>query len=131
MVTRLRLHRAAAATLITILSFAIVLGPATWLGVSLIATIGFFVDQLNTGAIAIPPPPQLIKDWPFIGEAIFEFWDLASTNIKAAFTELSPLLKPLGPSLLKVSRAAPASTRCNSSRQSRYRAFSSPLGRRW
>ena len=62
MVTRLRLYRAAAAALITILSFAIVLGPATWLGVSLIATVGFFVDQLNSGAIAIPPPPQAIKD---------------------------------------------------------------------
>ena len=110
MVTRLRLHRAAAATLITILSFAIVLGPATWLGVSLIATIGFFVDQLNTGAIAIPPPPQLIKDWPFIGEAIYEFWDLASTNIKAAFTELSPLLKPLSPSLLSIAGSAGINT---------------------
>jgi predicted PurR-regulated permease PerM len=109
-VTRLRLHRALAATLITILSFAIVLGPATWLGVSLIATVGSIVEQLNSGAIAIPPPPQSIRNWPLIGEGFFDFWDLASTNIKAAFAELSPQLKPLGPSLFSVAGSAGINT---------------------
>jgi predicted PurR-regulated permease PerM len=110
MVSRLRLPRALAATLITILSFAIVLGPATWLGVSLIATVGSIVDQINTGAISIPPPPQSIRDWPLIGEGFFGFWDLASTNLKAAFAELSPELKPLGPSLLSVAGSAGINT---------------------
>jgi predicted PurR-regulated permease PerM len=110
MVTRLRLPRALAATLITILSFAIVLGPATWLGVSLIATVGSVVDQLNSGAIAVPPPPQSIRNWPLIGEGFYEFWDLASTNLKAAFAELSPQLKPLGPGLLSVAGSAGINT---------------------
>jgi predicted PurR-regulated permease PerM len=110
MVSRLHLYRALAATLITILSFAIVLGPATWLGVSLIASVGSIVDQLNTGAIAIPPPPQSIRDWPLIGQGFYGFWDLASTNLRAAFAELSPQLKPLGPSLLSVAGSAGINT---------------------
>jgi predicted PurR-regulated permease PerM len=96
--------------LLTVFSFAIVLGPATWLGVSLIATIGSIADQLNSGAIAIPPPPQSVRDWPLIGEAFFEFWDLASTNLRAAFAEVSPQLKPLGPSLLSVAGSAGINT---------------------
>jgi predicted PurR-regulated permease PerM len=109
-VSRLRLHRAVAAALITILSFAIVLGPATWLGVSLIASVGFIVDQLNTGALSIPPPPDSIKTWPLIGDGVFDFWDLASTNIRAAFAELGPQLKPLGSSLLSVAGSAGINT---------------------
>jgi predicted PurR-regulated permease PerM len=110
MVSRLRLPRILAATLITILSFAIVLGPATWLGVSLIATVGSIVDQINDGAILIPPPPGSIKNWPLIGEGFFQFWNLASTNLKAAFAELSPQLKPLGPSLFSVAGSAGINT---------------------
>jgi predicted PurR-regulated permease PerM len=110
MVSRLRLYRVLAATLITILSLAIVLGPATWLGVSLVGSVGTFVDQLNTGAISIPPPPSSIRTWPLIGEGFFEFWDLASTNLKAAFTELSPQLKPLGSTLLSIAGSAGIST---------------------
>ena len=110
MVSRLRMPRVLAAIVITILSFAIVLGPATWLGVSMIATVGSIVDQINTGAIAIPPPPQSIKDWPLIGEGFYEFWDLASTNLSAAFAELSPQLKPLGPGFLSVAGSAGINT---------------------
>jgi predicted PurR-regulated permease PerM len=109
-VSRLRLHRAVAAALITTLSLAIVLGPATWLGVSLIASVGFIVDQLNTGALSIPPPPESIKTWPLVGDGVFDFWDLASTNLSAAFAELSPQLKPLGSSLLSVAGSAGINT---------------------
>jgi predicted PurR-regulated permease PerM len=110
MVAWLHLPRPIAATLITILSFAIVLGPATWLGVSLISTVGSMVEKLNSGAIAIPPPPQSIKAWPFVGDWFYGFWDLASTNLSAAFAELSPQLKPLGPSLLSVAGSAGINT---------------------
>jgi predicted PurR-regulated permease PerM len=110
LVSRLRLHRVVAAAVITILSLSIVLGPATWLGVSLIASLGSIVDQLNTGALSVPPPPESIKAWPLIGDGIFEFWGLASTNLRAAFAELSPQLKPLGSSLLSVAGSAGINT---------------------
>jgi hypothetical protein len=35
-----------------------------------------------------------------IGEQLFEFWELASTNLKAALVKVAPHLKPLGSSLL-------------------------------
>ena len=43
-----------------------------------------------------------MKDWPLIGEPIYQFWDLASTNLSAAFAKIVPELKPLGGRLLRV-----------------------------
>ena len=110
MVSRLRLPPVLVAVLITLLSLAVVLGPATWLGVSLIASIGSIVDQLNSGAISIPPPPESIKNWPLIGEGAFQFWNLASTNLRATFAELAADLKPLGTSLLSIASSAGINT---------------------
>jgi predicted PurR-regulated permease PerM len=52
--------------------------------------------------VAIPSPPVSVKDWPLIGEPIYQFWDLASTNLSAAFATIIPQLKPLGGRLLRI-----------------------------
>jgi predicted PurR-regulated permease PerM len=39
---------------------------------------------------------------PLIGDSILQFWDLASTNLRAALGKIIPQLKPLGSSLLRV-----------------------------
>jgi predicted PurR-regulated permease PerM len=43
-----------------------------------------------------------VKGWPLIGEQIYQFWALASTNFAAAFAKIAPQLKPLGSSLLNI-----------------------------
>jgi hypothetical protein len=43
-----------------------------------------------------------VKGWPLIGDPIYQFWDLASTNFKAAMAKILPQLKPLGSSLLRI-----------------------------
>ncbi|HEX4411078.1 MAG TPA: AI-2E family transporter [Xanthobacteraceae bacterium] len=105
-VAKLRLHRAVAATAITLLSFFVVLGPATWLGVSLVASLRTIVAQMNAGSLSIPPPWEEIRQWPIVGESLYQFWNLASVNLTAAFSELSPQLKPLGSSLLSIAGSA-------------------------
>ena len=62
----LRLHRTVAATSITVFSLLIVLGPATWLGISLITSLQSIVDKVNAGSISIPPPSESIKHWPLV-----------------------------------------------------------------
>src|SRR4029077_11625605 len=50
--------------------------------------------------LAIPSPPEGVKDWPIVGTQIYSLWDYASTNLRAALRELAPHLKPLaGPVL--------------------------------
>jgi len=43
-----------------------------------------------------------VKDWPLIGDPIYQFWELASTNFGAAFAKIMPELKSLGGSLLRI-----------------------------
>ena len=102
MTLRLGGRRRLAAFLLTILSLLIVIGPATWLALGLIESLRVISEQLDVSTLTIPPPSQSVKHWPLIGEAIYQFWDLASTNVRAALAQIMPQLKPLGSSLLRV-----------------------------
>ena len=99
-------HRRLAAALITILLLLILLGPATWLGLDLVAVLRTIYERLESGVISIPPPIETVKKWPLIGEALFDFWELASNNLKAALIKVAPHLKPLGSSLLGAAGSA-------------------------
>ena len=102
MVDRLGGRRRLAAVLLTILNLVIVIGPATWLVLGLIDSIGTLSKGLDLSALALPPPPGAVKSWPIIGEAIYLNWELASTNLQAAWVKIAPQLKPLGKPLLQV-----------------------------
>jgi predicted PurR-regulated permease PerM len=93
-------HRALAATVITLCSLVIMLGPATWLGLSLADSARILSARLSDGTIAIPPPPETIKAWPLIGNYSYETWQLASTNFREMLMQAAPQLKPLGAGVL-------------------------------
>ncbi len=99
-------RRRLAAILLTVLSLLVVIGPATWLVVGLIDSLRSLSERLDLSVLALPPPPGSIKDWPLVGEQIYQFWNLASTNLQAAFAKVTPLLKPLGGSLLQIAAEA-------------------------
>jgi predicted PurR-regulated permease PerM len=92
--------RRLAAALITIFLLLIVIGPVTWLGMDLVDVPRMIYARLESGALSIPPPGETVKNWPLIGEPLFQFWELASTNLSAALVKAAPHLKPLGGTLL-------------------------------
>lgn len=96
----LRVPAVLAALLITAFNLVVLLGPTTWLGLSLIETVRSFAERLGTGEIAVPPPPEYIKGWPLIGESSYDFWLLASINLKVALNQIAPQLKPMRTDLL-------------------------------
>jgi predicted PurR-regulated permease PerM len=93
---RLGGRRRLAAALLTLGSLLIIVGPVIWLCLGLFDGLRALAGMLGTGTLSLPPPPQTIKSWPVVGEQLYAFWDLASTNVASAFAELAPLLKPLG-----------------------------------
>jgi predicted PurR-regulated permease PerM len=98
--TKLYCHRALAAVAITVFTFFVMLGPVTWLALSLAETVRMLLTRFGDGSLAIPPPSEAIQAWPLIGEKIYEKWQLASSNLQALVIEAAPYLKPLGTSLL-------------------------------
>ncbi|MGA8421230.1 MAG: AI-2E family transporter [Pseudolabrys sp.] len=95
-------RRRIAAALITFLSLLIIIGPATWLALGLVDGLRLISERLELANLTIPPPSISVKDWPLIGQPIYQFWELASTNLSAALAQIVPQLKPLGSSLLRI-----------------------------
>lgn len=93
-------HRALAATVITLCSLVVMLGPATWLGLSLADSVRTLSASLSDGTITIPPPPEWVKGWPVIGNNAYDTWQLASTNLRQMLLQAAPQLKPLGAGVL-------------------------------
>ncbi|HEY1362774.1 MAG TPA: AI-2E family transporter [Xanthobacteraceae bacterium] len=98
--TRLHGHRVPVALAITILSLLVMLGPVTWLALSLAETVRALLARFGDGTLTLPPPSEAVRGWPLIGENIYEGWLLASTNLRALIIEAAPQLKPLGSGLL-------------------------------
>jgi predicted PurR-regulated permease PerM len=105
-VERLGGRRRLAAALLTFLNLLIVIGPATWLALGLIDSLQTLSNRLDLSMLQLPPPPAAVKSWPFIGESIYQFWDLASTNLEAALAKIAPQLKPLGDFLVQIAADA-------------------------
>jgi predicted PurR-regulated permease PerM len=89
-----------AAAILTVINLGIVIGPATWLGLSAVEGVKDFAANLSAGNLMVPSPPDGVKNWPLIGPQLFELWNQASNNIRAAMREVAPHLKPLAGTML-------------------------------
>src|ERR1700692_4017092 len=90
-----------AAVIITVINLAIIIGPVTWIGFGLIDGLQGLAEQLGAGTLAVPSPPDGVKDWPIIGAQAYSLWDQAATNLGAVLRQVAPHLKPLaGPVLV-------------------------------
>jgi predicted PurR-regulated permease PerM len=99
-----------AAVIVTLVVLAVFLGPATWLGLGLVEGLRNISDQLTSGDLTIPAPPDGVKDWPIVGATLFEFWKMASVNLEVALRQLAPHLKPLAGPILVVAGSAGTGT---------------------
>jgi predicted PurR-regulated permease PerM len=92
-------RRGLAAALITVLLLMIVIGPVTWLGLGLVDGVRAILERLHSGKL-VPPPSEAIKDWPLVGQQLYDYWTLASSNLREALANLLPQLQPLGQFLI-------------------------------
>ena len=99
-----------AAAITTIVVLAVFLGPATWLGLGLVDGLRSILDQLTSGDLGIPTPPDRIRDWPVIGAPLHDIWETASGNLDAAFRQIAPHLKPLAGPILAIAGSASTGT---------------------
>jgi predicted PurR-regulated permease PerM len=99
-----------AAIAITVLGLVVILGPATWLGVGLVKGVPGLIARIESGGLTIPPPPESVRDWPLVGGQIYQYWELASTNIESVLSSLLPQLKEIGGFLLEAAGKAGTGT---------------------
>jgi predicted PurR-regulated permease PerM len=99
-------RRKLAATLLTIVCLVVVVGPALWLIGGLVDSLRLLSDWVDPNIFS--PPPARIQSWPLIGGPLYEFWMLASTNLKAAAAKVAPQLHSAASSLLYIAAGAGA-----------------------
>src|SRR5712671_210742 len=99
-----------AAAILTLINLGIVIGPATWLGLSALDGVREFAGDLGSGSLVVPSPPEGVKHWPLIGPQLYELWTQASSNLRAALREVAPHLKPLAGTMLALAGNAGVGT---------------------
>jgi predicted PurR-regulated permease PerM len=99
-------RRKLAALIVTIVSILVVLGPVTWVVLSLIESLQDLARHLESGEPSVALPIATVKDWPLIGQQLHDLLELASTNFVAAFAKVAPQLKPLTGTLLSAAGVA-------------------------
>ncbi|MEA3276529.1 MAG: AI-2E family transporter [Pseudomonadota bacterium] len=97
---------ALAAALIALLGLVLLIMPTVMLSGTLVDSAHGLAKGLQEGTIAVPPPPEYVKDWPVIGENLDAFWRQASQNLGAAMTKIAPQLKGVGTWLLSTAAGA-------------------------
>ncbi|MEO1079381.1 MAG: AI-2E family transporter [Pseudomonadota bacterium] len=81
-----------AATLLVLAILLLIGVPTVLLGTSFATHIFEVVGNFNAEEVHIRPPTDAVRDWPLIGERVYDTWMLASTDLPALFEELQPHL---------------------------------------
>jgi predicted PurR-regulated permease PerM len=99
-----------AAILTTLIVLAVFLAPATWLGIGLVDGLRNISEQMTSGSLVLPAPPDSVRNWPVAGKRLYEFWSNASSNLQAALRDIAPYLKPLAGPILAIAGSAGTGT---------------------
>lgn len=82
-----------AATLTSLITFAVLLVPAILLSGSVMVGGEGLLHALEAGARDVQPPPEWVKGLPLVGSYTHELWTHASYNLKEALLQVAPQVK--------------------------------------
>ena len=85
-----------AAALITFVSLVIIVGPLAAIAFNFAEGAQTLFTRLSEGSSLVPLPTENVKNWPLVGERVFEAWTLASVNLESAVKRFEPSLLHVG-----------------------------------
>ena len=91
--SRFRTRDGWAATIITLLMLILLIAPTVWLLLSTVNEVKGLADLYRAGQFVIPPPTVNVKEWPLVGNTVYELWLSASSNLTALITEHTDQVK--------------------------------------
>ena len=84
------------AVLIGLVGVAVMLVPMVILVTSLGSSISSLVSGLRDHSLTLPPPPPRLADIPLVGQKLTDAWALVATNLPAALSKHSEMLREVG-----------------------------------
>jgi predicted PurR-regulated permease PerM len=88
-----RLGNRWSATLIGLVSVALILVPMVFLATSLASSLSALVSGLQNNTLTLPQPPPRLADVPLVGQKASDAWALAASNMPAAVAKYGPTLR--------------------------------------
>lgn len=82
-----------ATVILTLSILTLIIIPSYFLSASMVEGAQHISKGLQEGSLKVPPPTESVATWPLVGEKLYEFWKLASTNLEGAIAKVGPQLK--------------------------------------
>lgn len=83
----------------TVVVIAALLIPTYMLSDTVIKESHTLTSVMKEGNVTVPPPTDQVKEWPLIGEKVYEFWDSASHNLKETLEPFKEDIKKMAGSV--------------------------------
>lgn len=103
---RLGNQRTLAATLLTLVGIAIILGPVSVIVSAIISSIHTLAEAIANRTFQVPPPPVGLASWPLFGRALADIWQQASNNLLVVLEEYRNQLQAITTTLLSIAGSA-------------------------
>jgi len=88
------------ATLLVVISIAVLMVPVYLLAMSLAGSVGNLLATAKSGDFHVPPPADSVATWPLVGPRLHGVWLQASTDLTSLAQKFAPQLKTFSLSLL-------------------------------
>ena len=95
-----------AAAVLTLLGLVVLIVPTLLLGETLVEGTRSLATGLRGEAFTIPAPPEGVREWPLVGEQVYEYWADASENLGPTLEAIRPQLVAFGSLLLATAAGA-------------------------
>lgn len=92
----LRGKRGIAAALFTLAAIVLIVIPTFQIGDSVVRSSLSLADKVEEGEITVPAPKETVRDWPVVGNQVYEAWETASSNMSTAIERYQPQLRAAG-----------------------------------
>lgn len=89
-----------AAAIFVVLMFALIIGPIAGSIPGLTDSIRALATQIQSGSLAIPEASESVRQWPIVGEQLFDLWQQAATNLTELLARFQPQLRGASVSIL-------------------------------
>jgi predicted PurR-regulated permease PerM len=95
-----------AAALVVLLGLLLLILPTVMLGGTVVEGAQALAAGLKAETLAIPAPPESLREWPVVGEPIYTWWAGASQNLGSVLETIRPQLVAAGRWLLAAGAGA-------------------------
>ncbi|MGB5238068.1 MAG: AI-2E family transporter [Flavobacteriaceae bacterium] len=90
----------AVTVLFTVIAMAIIVVPSYYLASSLVKTTKITAEKIRTNTLKIPAPKESVREWPLVGENLYEQWSGISDNLENYIRQNQDILLEIGGKLL-------------------------------